>query len=268
MSNPELVEGVSKGREKVIIVGSSSGIGRATAKVYAKNGYNVGIAARKIDQLESLKKEINEESPNINVCIKQLDVTQEQNSRDAIFSLIEDLGGLDIMIVSVSCYRDLNDRLGAEKEYPTKDSYLIMDVDLYGFWNVAEVAVNFFNRQKYGHLVGISSVDAVRGNAQCPEYSGAKSFMATYLEGVRNYFVQNKIPIYVTEIRPGWVDVGVDHGPDSYWVAPVDKVAKQIFNAVKYKKKVAYVTKRWRLFAWLMQILPDCIYNASWWKIR
>jgi len=49
---------------------------------------------------------------------------------------------------------------------------------------------------------------------------------------------------------------------------PVEKAAKQIFNAIKKKKKVAYVSKRWRLFAWLMQTIPDCIYNASWWKIR
>ena len=234
----------------------------------AKRGYNIGIAARKIDLLESLKKEINEEHSNVNVCIKQIDVTQSQVARELIVSLIEDLDGLDIMIVSISCYRDLEFRPVEQKQYSTKDAHLIMDVDMRGFWDAAEIAIEFFVKQKSGHLVGISLVDAVRGNASCPVYSGAKSFKPTYLEGIRNFFIRNKIPIYVTEVRPGWVDVGCDFGPDTYWVVPVEKAARQIFCAVKNNKKVSYVSKRWRLFAWLMQILPDCIYNASWWKIR
>ena len=73
--------------KNVIVVGASTGIGRATAKEFAKRGYNVGIAARKIDLLESLKKDLKEEHPNVNICVKQLDVTQTQIARESIVSL-------------------------------------------------------------------------------------------------------------------------------------------------------------------------------------
>jgi short-subunit dehydrogenase len=46
-----------------------------------------------------------------------------------------------------------------------------------------------------------------------------------------------------------------------FWVATPDKAAEQIYNAIVKKKKYAYITKRWRLAAWLLRIIPDFIYN-------
>ena len=51
---------------------------------------------------------------------------------------------------------------------------------------MADLAVSIFEEQKHGHLVGVSSIDGIRGNAFCPVYSGAKAFISTYLEGTRN----------------------------------------------------------------------------------
>ena len=91
---------------------------------------------------------------------------------------------------------------------------------------MAHTAVEFFEKQKSGHLVGISSISGLRGSGYCPVYSGAKAFISRYLEGVRNKMIQNKIPVYVTDIMPGWVDV--EHTtfseiPGTYWVATLEK---------------------------------------------
>ena len=114
-------------------------------------------------------------------------------------------------------------------------------------------------------MVGISSTSGLRGDAKCPVYSGAKAFISRYLEGVRNQMIQKNIPIYVTDIIPGWVEIeaeDVHKIPGAYWVATTQKAAQQICDAIKAKKKKAYITKRWQLIAWLYDITPDFIYNA------
>jgi short-subunit dehydrogenase len=50
-------------------------------------------------------------------------------------------------------------------------------------------------------------------------------------------------------------------GDGLFWVASPEKVAKQIFKAIESKKKHAYITKRWRIIAWLLKIMPAWLYN-------
>jgi short-subunit dehydrogenase len=50
-------------------------------------------------------------------------------------------------------------------------------------------------------------------------------------------------------------------GNGQFWVAPVDKAAAQIYSGIKKKRRKLYITKRWRLVAWLMNVLPISIYK-------
>ncbi|MFA5075482.1 MAG: SDR family NAD(P)-dependent oxidoreductase [Candidatus Babeliales bacterium] len=240
--------------KRAIVIGASSGIGRQVAKLLAtEGGYEVGLVARRINLLESLQKEISTKT-----YIKQIDVSKFDNARKELVELIEDMGGLDLILISVACNEDLKKNNKHELDKET------MAVTLTGFWNIADVAVEFFAKQKSGHLVGISSISAVRGDAKCPVYSGAKAFISTYLEGIRNYMIQNKIPVYITDIMPGWVDTDIKYSemPETYWVTPLEKASQQIFKAIKNKKKIAYISKRQILVKFALQIVPDCIYNA------
>jgi len=240
--------------ERASVVGATAGMGRAGAKLLSKDGYIMGLASRRIHLLESLQEEIGTES-----YIKQIDISDHEKAAENLQELIAQMGGLDMMFISISAYSDLgSEGLTFSGEKKT------IDVDLVGFWVIAKTALDFFEKQNYGHLVGISSISGIRGSAYCPAYSGAKAFVSTYLEGVRNKMLQNNIPIYVTDIVPGWVDV--EHTtfsqlPGTYWVTPLDKAAKQIFDAIKAKKKVAYVSKRQVLIAALLKIVPDFIFN-------
>ena len=60
-------------------------------------------------------------------------------------------------------------------------------------------------------------------------------------------------------VRPGYVDTAMAKGEGLFWVAPVQKAAEQIFDAIKQKKKVVYISKRWRLIALLLRIIPFSI---------
>ncbi|MFC1842679.1 SDR family NAD(P)-dependent oxidoreductase [Candidatus Dependentiae bacterium] len=246
--------------KKAIVIGATSGMGRAVAKLLSKNGYEVGLVGRRIHLLESLQKEIATNTFGPKTYIKKIDVSQHANAQSQLQELVTQMGGLDLMFISVSAYSSL-------KKY--KDIHKIekrtLDVDLVGFWKMARTALDYFEKQKHGHLAGISSMSGLRGSGFCPSYSGAKAFISKYLEGVRNKYLQKNIPIYVTDIIPGWVDVEhttFSKQPGTYWVAPLDKAALQIFNAIKKKKKTAYVTKRQRLIALLLAVVPDFVFNG------
>ena len=66
--------------------------------------------------------------------------------------------------------------------------------------------------------------------------------------------------IHTTDIRPGYLDTAMAKGEDLVWVAPVDKAGKQIYNAIARRKKIVYITKRWRLIAFIFKRIPAFIY--------
>ena len=72
---------------------------------------------------------------------------------------------------------------------------------------------------------------------------------------------KTKKPIYVTDIRPGFVDTDMAKGEGQFWVATKEKAAKQIFGIIKQKKGIGYVTKRWWIIAKLLRLIPNRIYK-------
>jgi short-subunit dehydrogenase len=245
--------------KRAIVIGATSGMGRQVAKLLAtEGGYQVGLVGRRMNMLESLQQEIQTKT-----YIKQIDVTQFAVARKQLLELVDQMGGLDLILIAVTSFKDPFVEQDAVTQYDL--DVKTIDVELRGFWEMADVAVRLFEKQRSGHLVGVSSISGVRGDAHCPVYSGAKAFVSTYLEGIRNYMLQNDIPVYVTDIMPGWVDIEKETfsvKPGTYWVTPLDKAARQIFEAIQRKKKIAYISSRQMLVKAALNLVPDCIYNA------
>ncbi len=243
---------------RAIVIGASSGMGRQVAKLLAtEGGYEVGLVGRRVHLLESLQQEIPSKT-----YIKQIDIAQHERAPQLLRELIDEMGGLDLLFIAASSLFEIMS--GADASSQERDARIIA-VDVRGFWAVADVAVEIFEQQKSGHLVGISSLSGVRGEASCPVYSAAKAFISRYLEGVRNHMVQNKIPVYVTDIVPGFVDterIFFSQLSGTYWVTPLEKAGRQIFEAIQKKQKVAYISPRQIFIKWALDLVPDCIYNA------
>jgi short-subunit dehydrogenase len=124
---------------------------------------------------------------------------------------------------------------------------------------MADAAMKYFLGKGSGHLAGISSIAGIRGNGYAPAYSASKAFVSNYLEGMRHKAAKAGVPIVVTDIKPGYVDTVMAQGDHIFWRAPVKEAARQIFSALEKKKKLVYITHRWRLIAWLLRILPEFI---------
>jgi short-subunit dehydrogenase len=136
-----------------------------------------------------------------------------------------------------------------------------IDTNIVGFTSIADWTFNYFEKQQSGHLVAISSIAGLRGNGVTPSYNASKAYQINYLEGLRQKASKLKSKIVVTDIRPGFVDTAMAKGEGQFWVASVNKASEQIFKAIQKKKKVVYVTKRWRLIATILKRIPRSIYD-------
>lgn len=235
--------------KKAIVVGASSGIGRELARVLAQEGYELGITARRVDLLKALAQEIPTKA-----VIRQMDISKTEEARKTLESLIDEIGGADLIVIN-SGVGFLNPELDWEKEKET------IDVNVMGFCVLACVAYNYFRKQGHGHLVGISSIIALRGSDGAPAYSASKAFMSNYIEALRKKAYKEKKTIYFTDIKPGWVDTPMAMGENKFWVATPNEAATQIYSAIKSRKNIAYITRRWRLIAWLFKIIPCWLWD-------
>lgn len=235
--------------KKAIVVGATSGIGQRLARLLVENNYKVGITGRRTYLLEQLKTEKPE-----SYFIKTLDSKQTALSGQLLQELTQEMGGLDLLVIS-SGTGDLNENLDFEIEKDT------LDTNVGGFTAIADWAFNYFREQKQGHLVGISSIAGLRGNRQAPAYSASKAFQINYLEGLRIRAVKTTLPIFISDIRPGFVDTEMAKGEGLFWVASVDKAARQIYKAIQAKRKIAYISKRWRFIAFLFKVLPNWMFE-------
>lgn len=235
--------------KKAIIVGASSGIGKGLAQLLANEQYKVGITGRRTGLLAELKSE----NPAV-YFTKYLDIVDTSTCVPILNELVEALGGLDLLVIS-SGTGDINKTLDFSLEKPT------LDTNVLGFTCVADWAFNYFQAQNSGHLVGISSIAGIRGNRYAPAYNASKAFQINYLEGLRQKAAHLRASIYITDIRPGFVDTDMAKGEGQFWVAPVEKAVRQIYKAITRKAKIAYITKRWRLIATILKLLPRVIYD-------
>jgi short-subunit dehydrogenase len=235
-------------QKKIIIVGASSGIGREIACKYVVNGDKVGITGRR----ENLLNELKEKYPD-QIFISCFDVMENQNQRK-IRQLIEELGGLDLLIYN-SGYGDPSKELNWDIENAT------VKTNVNGFVEIVSYAFNYFVEQGRGQIAITSSVAAVRGNSWAPAYSASKAFMSNYAEGLNIKAKRLQKHVVITDIRPGFINTKMAKGNGQFWIIAKQKAAEEIIKAIEKKKRVAYITKRWWLVAQIMKMLPYGIYR-------
>lgn len=235
--------------KKAIVIGASSGIGRELSKLLSADGYDLAIAARRVPLLQSLQDEL----PN-GALIKPLDVSKPDMSKRALSALIKEMGTVDLIVFAAGG-GELNETFDWSLEHASITTNVI------GFAAIANVAMTYFMRKQSGHLVAISSIAAIRGGKASPSYNASKAFISNYLQGLRQKVTSMNLPITVTDIQPGFVDTAMAKGEGLFWVAPAQKAAKQIYRGIKNKKDHLYVTKRWRIIAWLLKVMPESLYK-------
>lgn len=234
--------------KKVILIGASSGMGRELARMYAREGHQVAVTGRRGTMLDELQQEF----PR-NIITGVFDVRQMDNP-DHLQKIVESLGGMDICIYCAGL-GTVSKELSWEIEKET------FETNVNAFTEVSTWAFNYFLKQGNGQLANISSIASWRGNSHAPAYSASKAYQSVYFEGLRMKAMRLKVPIIITDIQPGFVQTKMAQGNKRFWVATVEKAAIQIKAGLDAGKFRFYVTRRWRIIAWLMKWMPDFIFH-------
>ena len=234
---------------RAIVVGASSGIGRALVLQLAHDGWVVGATARRVALLEALRGGI-----ATAVHVRAMDVSAPEAAAAGLEELIAEMGGAELVVLNAGAGH-VNPELAWEVEREA------IDVNVRGFTALADAAMRHFLRAGSGHLVSISSIAARRGHGAAPAYGASKAYISTYMDALRHRVAGLRARIAITDIQPGFVDTAMAQGPHVFWAATPGEAARQICGAIRARRKRAVVTRRWAPIAWMMRWLPDVLYH-------
>lgn len=234
--------------KKAVVIGASSGIGKDLAAILIEKGYQVAITGRRLEALEAIKRT----HPGAYL-VFQHDVTDAQQNTKVFEKIVKALGTVDLFIYS-SGIGTPNYTLAFEHDLPT------IQTNILGATQCYNLAYNLFKSQGFGHLVGISSIASIRGNRHVPTYFASKAYQASYFESLWLKARRSKLPIFITDIQPGFVDTPMALGK-TFWMASSEKASQQIYKAIVAKKKKAYITKRWALIAFVLTLVPAKLFS-------
>ena len=226
-----------------LILGASSVIGWELAVQLAAKGYQLGLVARRLEKLEQLSNSLTGDH-----FVVRSDVTDVQQAQDALNELIKQMGNVELIILNSGV-----GQMEKKLDWPTQRE--MIDVNIRGFAALTLVSMDYFMARGSGHLVGISSVSAHMSSGLAPTYVATKAFVSSYLNGIRSRAEYSRLPITITTVEPGFVDTPMVQG-NPMWTAPVKKAVTQLVSAMLKKKGHIYVTKRWRLVAWILNLTP------------
>lgn len=235
--------------KKAIIIGASSGIGKEVAHLLLADGWQLGVAARREEQLLELKALAPE---RINVM--KIDVT-DSDAGERLLSLIRQVGGMDLYFHASGIGKQ-NRTLDAGIELRT------METNAVGFTRMIGTAFRYFAEQGGGHIAAITSIAGTKGLGPAPSYSATKALQATYLQALDQQAHQRGLPIRFTDIRPGFVDTALLNGDFKYpMLMRPEAVARDIVRSIYRHRHVRVIDWRYRIMTFFWRLIPNGIWR-------
>jgi len=237
--------------KKVIwITGASSGIGKAVAIKFAKNGWIVAASARRENLLNELK-EINE-----NIHPFPLDVTDIDKCKLVASSIINQFKNIDVCLFGTGMHDPKS-----EKKFNLEKVREIMEVNYFGTMNSINSIYDYFSEKKNGQISIISSVAGYRGLPAAGAYCASKAALTSFAESL-NFDMQMK-NVRVSLVSPGFIKTPMTDQND--FPMPMIKTpefaANEIYKGLTMKKSFEiHFPKAFTYFLKFLQILPSSIY--------
>ncbi len=246
-------------KKKVLILGANSDMGKSIAEVYAKNGYDLILLSRNLNELNELSNHLNI-FKDLNIEFLYFDALDLANINNV-------LAGIDFDNIEgvISCFGVMFDGLEMEDSSNELSEKIITTVNTNYTANIIclEYVSKIFEKRKYGFIVGISSVAGDRGRMSNYIYGSSKSAFNTYLEGLRHKMAKNYVNVLT--VKPGFVYTKMTKHlklPSILTAKPIE-VAEKIFKAVKNNKSVIYVRPIWKYIMLTIKNIPDFIFHKT-----
>ena len=244
--------GIPPERRRAIVVGASSGMGAAVCRQLAREGYRVAALARRADQLEALAASVADAPGEI---LPRAHDVSDTAAVPALFEeLVRELGGLDLFVFAAGIMPEVG-----PTEYDTDVDLKMLAINFGGCVAWTNPVAALFRTQRWGTIIGVSSVAGERGRKGNPMYGSTKAAMNHYLESLRNRL--SEVGVHVCTIKPGFVETAMTEGKDVFWLITAEAAASQILAAGRNRVNERFVPLRWGLVMFVIRNIPSFIFR-------
>ena len=234
----------------ILITGASSGIGRATALIFAQLNAKVVLASRNEEKLNALRQEI--ESNGGQALVIKTDVSSFEDTQRMSKTTILKWGKIDILIANAGIYvQDVSHEIDLESFWES------FNINFFGTLHTIKSVLPEMKRQGKGHIVIVNSLDAQKGIIGDSPYVAAKSALDGFGDVLRQELKGGGINI--TSIYPTRVDTPMSENLNVPWISPKIsplQVGKAIIKGIKRNKAIVIVPSAYFLVGSLNNIFP------------
>nr|WP_249795359.1 SDR family oxidoreductase [Bradyrhizobium sp. NBAIM08] len=235
-----------------MVLGGSSDIGRATARAFAKAGYDVGLAGRDVGALEPDAADLRARY-DVEVGVHTFDVLDTASFE----GFVGGLPALPDVVISIVGLLGVQQQAESDLAQATA----VMRSNYEGPALILGLFAEKFLGRGSGTLVGVSSVAGDRGRASNYVYGSAKAGFSAFLSGLRAR--ASRGGVHVVTVKPGFVRTRMTEGMKLIGPLTVEApvVGAAILRAVESKTNIVYVSGRWRLVMLIIKTLPEAVFK-------
>jgi NAD(P)-dependent dehydrogenase (short-subunit alcohol dehydrogenase family) len=236
--------------KKIWITGASSGIGKALAIKFAREGWQVAASARR----ENLLKDLNNQNPNIYPF--PLNVKNEEETKEIFQNIIKKFKTIDISVFCTGIHDP-----DAEKKLSSEKIREIMETNFFGTLNCIMAVNIYFREKKNGHISIVSSVAGYRGLPAASGYCASKSALISLAESL--YFDFKRDNIRISVVNPGFIKTPMtdkNKFPMPMIKSPKFAAEKMFIGLTKKNAFEIHFPIAFTLMMKLLKIMPNWLY--------
>lgn len=191
----------------IVVTGASSGIGRSTAKEFARTSpknLKIIVTARRIDRLQELAQEIKDEvGDGVKVLPVQLDVSNPEEVKNFVPSLPEEFRDIDILVNNAGLVKGV----AKAPDIDPEDMNIMFSTNVTGLINMTQAILPIFKKRDEGGRGDIINIGSIAGREPYPGgsiYCATKAAVRSFTDALRKELIATRIR--VIEIDPGQVE--------------------------------------------------------------
>lgn len=238
----------------VLIIGATSAIAQAAARIWAGRGCHFFLVARDLERIKAIEVDlmVRGSTQVVSYC---LDVNQIEGHSMMLEMVNQTFATIDVVLIA-------HGTLSNQKICEQSVEQTLLEINTNAVSTVALLTklANLFERQKSGAIAVISSVAGDRGRQSNYVYGSCKAMLNAFTSGLRQRL--SKQGVLVTTLKPGFVDSPMtrEFKKGILWASP-ERVAQQLINAIDAKRDVVYLPAFWRMIMLIIKALPEGIFK-------
>jgi len=239
--------------QNILIIGATSAIAEATARLYAQRGDKLYLFARNQERLIAIAEDLKIRGAST-VDYVLLDVNDFEAHENTINTVFKTFGKVDVVLIA---HGTLPDQKSCENDFNM--TLLELNTNAISTISLLTHIANKLEVQKSGNIAVITSVAGDRGRQSNYVYGTAKGMVSVFLQGLRNRLY--KSGVNVLDIKPGFVDtpMTVEFKKGLLWAKP-ETIAKRLVTAVDKCAYEVYTPFFWGFIMRIIRSLPESIF--------